>query len=91
MFDQGHLRIAALGGFTEPLTVEGKLKIGSAVEISALNVLACSVAQIGPPRGASAAVKLPSLPPPVSFAPCCVHVVPERVYTHAAPTPPLSR
>ena len=27
---------------------------------------------------------------PVSFSPCCAHVVPERVNTHAAPVPSLS-
>src|SRR5580765_1936999 len=32
----------------------------------------------------------PTAPVPTSFAPCCVHVVPLYVYTHAAPAPPLS-
>ena len=32
----------------------------------------------------------PSSPPPVSFSPCWVQVAPERVNTHAAPTPFLS-
>src|SRR6478609_3456023 len=32
----------------------------------------------------------PTSPLPVSFAPCCSQVEPERVKTHAAPTPALS-
>src|ERR1700726_1362402 len=32
----------------------------------------------------------PTSPPPVSFEPCCVHVEPERVNTHAAPSLLLS-
>src|SRR5580765_1605784 len=32
----------------------------------------------------------PTAPVPTSFAPCCVHVVPLYVYTHAAPLPALS-
>src|ERR1019366_1205723 len=32
----------------------------------------------------------PSAPVPTSLPPCCVHTLPERVKTHAAPAPPLS-
>src|SRR5690242_7309319 len=31
----------------------------------------------------------PAAPAPISFAPCCVHVPPLRVNTHAAPTEEL--